>query len=113
MAGRLAAAGDGLALVGAGERDHREYCCQSHEQSENSFAHHISWSRGTLANASAGACSLRGNGRATAAGDGVGLVGAGKGCYRKHRGQRHEHPKYGLAHHNSSSRGNLIKLLRW
>jgi hypothetical protein len=40
LAGRhRAAAGDGLALVGAGERYYREHRGQCHEQAQYSFAH--------------------------------------------------------------------------
>lgn len=44
--------------------------------------------------------------RSSAAGDGLGLVGAGEGCYRKHRSQCHEHAENGFTHRNSSSRPN-------
>lgn len=40
-AGRAAAAGDGLGLVGAREWCYREYRCQCHEQAEYGFAHFL------------------------------------------------------------------------
>jgi hypothetical protein len=39
----------------------------------------------------------------SAAGDGLGLVGAGERCHGKHCRQRHEQADYGFAHHNSLS----------
>ncbi|MFJ2241044.1 hypothetical protein [Streptomyces sp. NPDC087859] len=39
--------------------------------------------------------------RAAAAGDGLGLVGAGEGCYRKHRSQCHKHAENSFTHFSS------------